>query len=393
MADLTKTMIGKIGDTTIYRVDLGQSGLDSIKAITIADDNIISGGSGTVSGFDLDFLKLSSSGTLNASAVASLASENAFNFTSAGVVLQPGFLRPVGSAEDSDWRKPYLSGTDGNTYSASKATLDTLDGSSLNDTGSISLGESGQITFHLNYAVSTGAKYLYIGERGGGNDEFLVKAFSADVETPQAPIASGIHLIGTQGNDTIRLGQGLNRHLGAGNDTIEGLGGRDVLGGAGGDDTIHGGAGSDKLYGEGGEDWLHGGSLSDTINGGAGNDLLYGGVGRDIFVFSSKLGTSRTDRKVNFDKIADFSVRDDSVWLDNAIFKKIGSGSSSKPGKLNKEFFTVDSRAREKDDYLVYNKKTGVLRFDADGSGSKVAVEVAQFKKGLALTFKDFFVI
>jgi Ca2+-binding RTX toxin-like protein len=110
-------------------------------------------------------------------------------------------------------------------------------------------------------------------------------------------------------------------------------------------------------------------------------------------VFSSRLGTSTTDRKVSFDTISDFSVRSDSLWLDNAIFRKLGSGSTSNPGDLNREFFTTGSKAREKDDYLIYNKKTGVLSYDADGSGSKAAVEFAQLKTGLALTYKDFFII
>jgi hypothetical protein len=34
-----------------------------------------------------------------------------------------------------------------------------------------------------------------------------------------------------------------------------------------------------------------------------------------------------------------------------------------------------------------------VLSYDADGSGAKKAVEIALLKKGLALTYKDFFVI
>jgi Ca2+-binding RTX toxin-like protein len=138
--------------------------------------------------------------------------------------------------------------------------------------------------------------------------------------------------------------------------------------------------------------WLRGGTGNDRIYGGLDNDTLYGGSGRDCFVFNTKLGTSKTDRKVNFDTIGDFSVKYDSLWLDNAIFKKLGKGSVTKPGQLNKEFF-VTGKALEKDDYLVYNKKTSILSYDADGSGSKAAVEFAQLKKGLALTYKDFFVI
>ena len=42
---------------------------------------------------------------------------------------------------------------------------------------------------------------------------------------------------------------------------------------------------------------------------------------------------------------------------------------------------------------LIHDKKTGVPSNDVDRSGKGQAVEFAQPKKGLALTYKDFFVI
>jgi Ca2+-binding RTX toxin-like protein len=391
-ASLSSVLIGKIGNTAIYRVDLTQSGFSTIDTITVADDNVISGGSGSVSGIELDFVKLSSTSTATASAVEPLSGEDAFNFGPSGIVFSPGFVR-----SSSDNYRPYLSGTDANIYSPDKATLDVRDGSSSNNTGAISLGEGGKIQFLLSHVVSTDGKYLYIGERGGVDDKFFVTVSGKDPGSPaggpvSSPVASGIHLIGTSGSDTILLGQGANRHLGPGNDTIEGLAGSDKLGGAGGNDSIYGGTGHDWIYGGAGQDWLHGGTGNDWIYGGLDNDMLYGSSGSDRFVFNTKLGTSKTDRKVNFDTIGDFSVKYDSLWLDNTIFKKLGKGSVTNPGLLNKEFF-VTSKALEKDDYLVYNKKTGILSYDADGSGSKAAVEFAQLKKGLSLSYKDFFVI
>lgn len=59
---------------------------------------------------------------------------------------------------------------------------------------------------------------------------------------------------------------------------------------------------------------------------------------------------------------------------------------------MNKSFFAID-KATDKNDYLLYSKKTGVLSYDADGSGSKAAVEFAQLKKGLAMTYKDIFIV
>ena len=94
------------------------------------------------------------------------------------------------------------------------------------------------------------------------------------------------------------------------------------------------------------------------------------------------------DRTVNLDTISDFSVKDDSLQLDNAVFKKLG-----KVGKLSKDYFTIGEQAKDKNDYIVYDKKTGILSYDADGSGSGKAVEFAKLAKNLKLTSADFFTI
>ncbi|MEZ0170209.1 hypothetical protein [Microvirga sp. TS319] len=155
--------------------------------------------------------------------------------------------------------------------------------------------------------------------------------------------------------------------------------------GSASNDRFKGGAGRDLFKGQGG---------NDTLVGGSGNDTLYGGAGKDIFVFDTRLGTSTTDRRVNFDAIKDFNPADDTFWLDNAIFKKLGAkGSEARPQQLNKAFFVTGTAAKGKDDYLIYNDKTGVLSYDADGSGSKAAIEIAQLARGLKLSYKDFYVI
>jgi Ca2+-binding RTX toxin-like protein len=150
----------------------------------------------------------------------------------------------------------------------------------------------------------------------------------------------------------------------------------------------------ERAKGTSGKDVLAGGLGNDQLWGGYGNDVLTGGKGKAVFVFNAKNGSYKTDRKVNFDKITDFNVKDDRIWLENKIFTKLGKkGSEKKPAKLNKEFFIIGTKALEKDDYLIYNKKTGVLSYDKDGSGKGKAVEIAQLKKGLPLKHDDFFVI
>ncbi|WP_210381382.1 cadherin domain-containing protein [Microvirga zambiensis] len=147
-------------------------------------------------------------------------------------------------------------------------------------------------------------------------------------------------------------------------------------------------AASDRLVGGAGRDTLGGGLGDDTLFGGLGNDVLTGNAGKDVFVFNTK-----ANKKTNVDKIADFVVKDDTIWLDNAVFTKIGKGSEPAPGKLKKDFFTVGTKAKDKNDYVIYDKKTGALYYDADGNGKAAQVKIATLKKGLAMTEKDFLII
>ena len=260
---------------------------------------------------------------------------------------------------------------------------------------------------------------------------------------------SGGILNGNVGNDSLTAGSANDvLNGGGGSDTMNGGGGNDIMDGGAGADRMAGGTGNDVYYvddagdlvielagqgvdsvftsvsfslgnnevenltaavgtasisltgsahantltGNAGRNTLKGGAGNDKLYGGSGNDTLWGQAGKDAFAFDTRLGTSSSDRKVNFDTIKDFSVRDDSIWLDNAIFKKLGSGSPSKPKLLKKDFFKI-GKATDKNDYVLYDKKTGVLSYDADGSGSGKAVEFALLKKGLAMTYKDFYVI
>jgi 16S rRNA U516 pseudouridylate synthase RsuA-like enzyme len=63
------------------------------------------------------------------------------------------------------------------------------------------------------------------------------------------------------------------------------------------------------------------------------------------------------------------------------------------PSKLKASYFKIADKAQDKDDYIIYNKKTGVLSYDADGSGRGQAVDFAVIKKNLPLTSNDFAVI
>jgi Ca2+-binding RTX toxin-like protein len=154
-----------------------------------------------------------------------------------------------------------------------------------------------------------------------------------------------------------------------------------------GNEAAVGGHGKDVLKGGKSADRLDGGEGDDRLFGGDGLDILTGGKGKDAFVFNTKAA------KGNKDKITDFNVKEDSIYLENSIFTKLGKkGTEASPFKLNKKNFAND-KAKDKDDYIVYNKKTGVISYDADGSGKGKAVEIASVTKGLKLTYDDFFTI
>ena len=60
---------------------------------------------------------------------------------------------------------------------------------------------------------------------------------------------------------------------------------------------------------------------------------------------------------------------------------------------LKKSSFWTGSKAHDKDDRIIYNKKAGDLYYDADGSGSRKAIKFADLDKNLKMTANDFFVI
>jgi serralysin len=149
-----------------------------------------------------------------------------------------------------------------------------------------------------------------------------------------------------------------------------------VIKGLGGNDKVHGYGGNDKLYGDSGNDYLY---------GGAGNDQLWGGSGKDSFVFDYK-----PNAKTNKDVIKDFRVKDDTIRLDNKVFTKIGKDGTLKAGA----FWTNNTgKAHDKDDRVIYDKNSGVLYYDADGSGKGAGVAFATISKNLSLTNKDFYVL
>ncbi len=152
--------------------------------------------------------------------------------------------------------------------------------------------------------------------------------------------------------------------------------------------AITGNALNNSLWGLAGNDRITAGSGNDKIYGGLGNDTLYGEAGRDIFVFDTK-----TNKSTNVDRVEDFRYQDDSIYLENKIFTKLGSGSATKPKKFKSDMFVQGKKALDREDRIVYDKKTGALYYDQDGTGSKAQVKIATLDKNLKLFYHDFYVI
>lgn len=143
------------------------------------------------------------------------------------------------------------------------------------------------------------------------------------------------------------------------------------------------------ITGNAGKNAIQAGSGNDVVKGGLGNDTLYGQAGKDAFVFDSK-----PNKSTNVDAIKDFNVKDDSIWLENRIFSKLTKkGTEASPFKLDKKVFWTGDKAHDKDDRVIYDKKSGALYYDADGTGSGAQVKIATLSKNLKMTYADFFVV
>lgn len=165
-------------------------------------------------------------------------------------------------------------------------------------------------------------------------------------------------------------------------------GGSDVVTGTGGTDVLTGDAFANVLTGGGGNDILNGYAGNDRLWGGLGNDHLTGGAGRDVFVFDT-----RTNARTNVDRVTDFRSKDDSFYLDNKVFTKLGSGSLSKPKKFKSDMFVEGRKAADREDRIVYDKRTGSLYYDQDGIGSKAQVKIGTLSNKEKLYYHDFLVI
>lgn len=277
------------------------------------------------------------------------------------------------------------------------AGKDTLDGGSGSDT---MRGGTGDDIYTVDVATDKVIESLNSGidkVTTASNVSAFSYTLSENVENLEAgSLVNDFKGFGNALNNTLIAGYSGNYNLygGDGNDYIEG-GDRSSnrLYGEAGDDTLvgaqspfcvnylDGGVGNDTLTGgfNGAGDTLLGGAGNDEITGLYGDDTLTGGAGADRFIFTGNDGV---------DKITDFSVVDDMI-----VVSAGGMGSNLTPGAAIASQFTIGTGAADFSDRFIYNKTSGALFFDADGTGTTEQVQLATLPTGLAMTNADIFIV
>ena len=168
----------------------------------------------------------------------------------------------------------------------------------------------------LQSAESGSAGNEGAGESGDGSDTTVIPGGSEstgggsettpDENEPTPVPVETIH--GDAGNNTLFGTDGDDLIYGyAGNDKLYGGDGNDIIYGGDGNDELHGGNGNDILYGGNGNDKLYGGAGDDILIGGKGNNTLYGGEGHDTFKWQQG--------DYGKDVIKDFNIHEDKIDL------------------------------------------------------------------------------
>jgi Ca2+-binding RTX toxin-like protein len=147
------------------------------------------------------------------------------------------------------------------------------------------------------------------------------------------------------------------------------------------DDVLLGRAGNDELYAWTGDNVMKGGKGNDLLVGGDGFDTMFGGAGADAFRFS----LDATNPPAGFARIKDFESGEDVIALN--VFDL-----PLPPGFLGKPYFHKGTEATTAEQVIIYDKPSGRLYFDVDGTGIEAQFQFAKLTPGTKLKASDFYV-
>ena len=207
-----------------------------------------------------------------------------------------------------------------------------------------------------------GGKDLLIG--GLGNDTYIVDS-TTDTITEASTAGSGIDTVKSSVSYTLGALSNLENLTLTGSSAINGTG-----------NSL-----ANTLVGNSANNTLSGGAGNDILNGGAGNDNLTGGTGKDVFQLTT----------LTKDTITDFSHTDDTIQLENSVFTKFVT-TGNLPS-VNFKSITNANTSIDSNDYIVYNKSTGVISYDSNGSANGGATQIAVVGTNLSLDASDFSII
>ena len=214
---------------------------------------------------------------------------------------------------------------------------------------------------------------------GLGNDRYVVDN-AGDVVTEVAGQGTDLVIASV----TCTLAANVEKLTLSGTAAIDGTGNGDanVLTGNAAANVLAGMDGNDTLTAGLGNDTLLGGAGNDRLIGGDGNDTLNGGAGADTFKFATAPNAT-----TNLDTVQDFTSGSDVLAFSKAAFKAFTA-----LGAISMDAFWSGAgvnTAHDATDRFIYNTATGALWYDADGTGSAAAVQVATLTGHPALAFTD----
>ena len=125
-----------------------------------------------------------------------------------------------------------------------------------------------------------------------------------------------------------------------------------------------------------------GGDGRSLIQGGLGDDTLTGGLGNDTFIFRAT---------ASVDTITDFAAGVETIYLSKFAFALDRTNQYAELSAA--EFKDISKGKADASDRILYKSSTGELFWDADGSGSALAVKFAVLQGNVDLSASDFFVV